>query len=261
MCDLQSFFLLKIQKMFKKLHNSLIVIIDTLAIFLDYMFTMNNEQINCAYLESLAFCDLVKLADEYGVDVPEDLDRRFLIAELLELAEEESNSNETQMVITGNDEDDEENVTLPQNYNETQIVGILRNPAWLFVFWNISTFDETKIKLNKGSSLKLRVCSFNSKEDDAPFDSFEVLLNDDSQEQYILLPKGINFVRVELINSKSSTSSDILAISPFIHIPKTSAWIQELNFGKENNFSPVIQLSGINDVLLEHYKEHRHSFM
>ena len=50
---------------------------------------MNNEQISCAYLETLAFKDLVKLADEYGVDVPQDLDRRFLIAELLELAQEE----------------------------------------------------------------------------------------------------------------------------------------------------------------------------
>ena len=38
---------------------------------------MNNEQINCAYLETLAFKDLIKLADEYGVDVPQDLDRRF----------------------------------------------------------------------------------------------------------------------------------------------------------------------------------------
>ena len=60
---------------------------------------MNNEQISCAYLETLAFKDLVKLADEYGVDVPQDLDRRFLIAELLELAQEESNASDVQMII------------------------------------------------------------------------------------------------------------------------------------------------------------------
>ena len=68
---------------------------------------MNNEQISCAYLETLAFKDLVKLADEYGVDVPQDLDRRFLIAELLELAQEESNASDVQMIIT--DDDGEEN--------------------------------------------------------------------------------------------------------------------------------------------------------
>ena len=48
---------------------------------------MNEEPMNRASLEKLSFSDLVQLADEYGVDVPEDLDRRFLIAELLELFE------------------------------------------------------------------------------------------------------------------------------------------------------------------------------
>ena len=35
----------------------------------------------------------------------------------------------------------DENDSLPKNYNETQISCILRNPAWLFVFWNISEAD------------------------------------------------------------------------------------------------------------------------
>ena len=48
---------------------------------------MNEVPISRAYLETLSFSDLVNLADEYGVDVPEDLDRRFLIEELFEIAE------------------------------------------------------------------------------------------------------------------------------------------------------------------------------
>ena len=90
---------------------------------------MNNEQINCAYLETLAFKDLIKLADEYGVDVPQDLDRRFLIAELLELAQEESNASDVQMIITDDDGEENEEINLPSNYNETKIAAILRNPA------------------------------------------------------------------------------------------------------------------------------------
>ena len=62
------------------------------------MVAMSEEPINRASLEKLSFSDLVKLADEYGVDVPEDLDRRFLIAELLELAEE-SNNKEDEMIL------------------------------------------------------------------------------------------------------------------------------------------------------------------
>ena len=119
---------------------------------------MNNEQINCAYLETLAFKDLIKLADEYGVDVPQDLDRRFLIAELLELAQEESNANDLQMIITDDDEENEE-INLPANYNETKIAAILRNPAWLFVFWNISEFDMNRLKLQK-ETLYLKVNTY-----------------------------------------------------------------------------------------------------
>ena len=61
---------------------------------------MEDEKINRGYLETLSFSDLVKLADEYGVDVPEDLDRRFLICEILELVQENSNDSSSNMIIS-----------------------------------------------------------------------------------------------------------------------------------------------------------------
>ena len=59
---------------------------------------METENINRAYLETLSFSDLSKLADEYGVDVPEDLDRRFLICELLDIVEESKLFNEDMII-------------------------------------------------------------------------------------------------------------------------------------------------------------------
>ena len=44
---------------------------------------MQNEILTRAYLETLSFSDLVTLADNYGIDVPENLDRSFLIGELI----------------------------------------------------------------------------------------------------------------------------------------------------------------------------------
>ena len=219
---------------------------------------MNNEQISCAYLETLAFKDLVKLADEYGVDVPQDLDRRFLIAELLELAQEESNASDLQMIITDDDEENEE-INLPANYNETQIAAILRNPAWLFVFWNISEFDMNKIKHQK-EILHIKVNTYKKSENSMITDSFEVQVLDESQEQYVLLPKGIDFVKIELLACKVN-SQETMAISSEIKVPKTSSWINELNFAKDNSFSNKLKLSGMEDVLMEQYKNHRHSFM
>lgn len=219
---------------------------------------MNNEQINCAYLETLAFKDLVKLADEYGVDVPHDLDRRFLIAELLELAQEESNADDLQMIITEEDDDNDE-INLPANYNETQIAAILRNPAWLFVFWNISEFDMNKIKHQK-ETLHLKVNTYIKKDDKIISDSFEIQVVNESQEQYVLLPKGIDSVKVELLACKMN-EQETMALSSEIKVPKTSTWINKLNFAKDNSFSSKLKLSGIEDVLMEQYKNHRHSFM
>ena len=86
---------------------------------------MNEEPMNRASLEKLSFSDLVKLADEYGVDVPEDLDRRFLIAELLELSEESNNKDEEMIIAT--ESDNQQPLIINGDFNETQISCVLRN--------------------------------------------------------------------------------------------------------------------------------------
>jgi len=218
---------------------------------------MNEEPINRASLEKLSFQDLVQLADEYGVDVPEDLDRRFLIAELLELAEE-SNNREDEMIIATED-DNQQPVVLNGNFNETQVSCVLRNPAWLFVFWNLNDNDAAKINDDASCSLKLRICSFQDLKDSKPEEAFEVQTPSQSQEQYVLLPKGKKYIKVELVCVKGG-SSEVIAFSPVIAIPQGSALVNDLQPGREEDFSPVIELSGIKELLTEQYKNHRHSF-
>ena len=145
---------------------------------------MKEETITRTYLETLSFSDLVELADDYDVDVPEDLDRRFLIAELLELAEE--SQREEQMIISS-DGKSKDDVVLSGNYNETQISCILRNPAWLFVFWNISDSDVAKFKDNPDGSLKLRICILNSADNPVPREAYDIQSSTTSQEQYVLI--------------------------------------------------------------------------
>ncbi len=218
---------------------------------------MKEETFDCASLEKLPFSDLVRLADEYGVDVPEDLDRRFLIAELLELSEE-SNHFDEEMVISS--EDGEINtVVLSGNFNETQVSCVLRNPAWLFVFWNISDADAAVVKETPGASLKLRICSYNDVKDAKPDEAFEVQTSSQSQEQYILLPKGKKNIKVELIYATPG-ANEVLAYSPMIAIPQGSSLVNDLQPGREMDFPPIIELSGMREILTEQYKNHRHSF-
>ena len=219
--------------------------------------TMNEEKITRAYLETLSFSDLSNLADEYGVEVPENLNRNFLIAELLELAEDASGTAEN--MIIASEEESGEIVDLPQNYNETQISCILRNPIWGFVFWNISDADSLQIK-EEETSLLLRICSFNSKDDLKPVEVLEVQASTTSQEQYILLPTEKKYIRVELLLARYATQS-VLAFSPLIEIPQGPKYVDEWQPGKEFDFSPIMKLSNVDDILLNQYKKHRNSFL
>lgn len=216
---------------------------------------MSKEIFNRAQLETLSFSDLTNLADDFGIDVPENLDRRFLIAELLELAEESEKIDD--MTISSENNDGIQ--PLPKNYNETQIACVLRNPAWIFVYWNINDSDHLMLKNLHNYELKIRVCSLQNEDDTVPFEAYEIQASREPQEQNVLLPAGIKYVKVELVYT-TATSGKVLAISPVITIPQGSDLVYDFKKGVDQNFPPVIQLSGIKNVLNHQYTMHRHSF-
>ena len=219
---------------------------------------MEEEKINRGYLETLSFSDLVKLADEYGVDVPEDLDRRFLISELLELAEE-SRKDDDFNVVSAPDDSLCMNTHLPKGYNETQISCILRNPVWAFVFWDISENDLLMLKGLSDYSLALRMCILGSEKDLNPLEVFEIAIPKNVNEQYVLIPAGRQFLRIELIYS-SGAGREVLAFSSVVTVPKGSESVENIQPGIENGFPEIIKLSGIEKILTEHYKNYCHSF-
>ncbi len=218
---------------------------------------MSDEALNRASLEKLSFQDLVKLADEYGVDVPEDLDRRFLIAELLELSEESDIYNEE--MIIASEGGAEQPVVLSGNFNENQVSCILRNPAWLFVFWNINEQDAARIRETPGASLKLRICSLSNPKDLKPEEVFDIQTSSQSQEQYVLIPKGKKFLKVELVLITPG-AGEVLAFSPVVSIPQGSSLVNDLQPGRDTDFSEIVELSGMKEILAEQYRNHRHSF-
>ncbi|MBQ5587422.1 MAG: ribosomal L7Ae/L30e/S12e/Gadd45 family protein, partial [Selenomonadales bacterium] len=67
-----------------------------------------------------------ELAEEYDLDIPEQLNRRFIISEILEIADE---LNEASIDDFETNENSVETTTeLPFTYNESQIDVVLRNP-------------------------------------------------------------------------------------------------------------------------------------
>lgn len=219
---------------------------------------MDDEIITRAYLETLSFSDLKKLADEYGVDVPEDLDRRFLLSELVEIAEETRQDKTAGMIISFENSINQ-STNLPDGYNETNITCILRNPVWAFVFWDISDTDMNMLNTLGDYSLSLRVCILVSPEELVPAESFEIDIPNGVNEQYVLIPSGKNYIRIELVYT-SGTNREVLAFSQVVSIPKSSNNVENYQPGINNDFSPVMKLSGIEKILSEQYKNYRHSF-
>lgn len=221
---------------------------------------METDIINRSYLETLSFSDLIKLADEYGIDVPENLDRRFLIGDLLEVAEEDGKKTEEMIVTNSSELDSSITEDLPRNFNETKITCIQRNPVWAFVFWTISESDMSMLKALPSYDLMLRVCTLPSKEEMTPTEAFEIQASRDDFEQYVLIPKGSQFIRIELVFASGATKK-ILAFSHVMELPQYSPYLNDYTPGKDEDFPEIIKLSGMEKILMDQYKNHGHSFL
>ena len=112
---------------------------------------MEDIPITRAYLESLTTQDLIKMADNFGVDMPPDLDRVFIIGELLEITSPPENDDGSFPGSNAEESDLEdsvltESVPLPRQYNITFIEVMIRDPLWAFVFWEIKAADKDQFE-------------------------------------------------------------------------------------------------------------------
>ena len=107
---------------------------------------MSELPLTRAYLETLANPELLKKADDLGIDISQNQDRAFLIEELLEVSsldgDEPNNGHEeetTDVVFV-------ESVPLPKHYNVTYIEVMIRDPFWAFAFWEIKASDKEQLE-------------------------------------------------------------------------------------------------------------------
>jgi len=104
------------------------------------MDSTSNGQFSRSRLESLSTTELVKLAEDFGVDIPPGLERIFIIEELLlenAYLSEPKTGEEIQIIPSYT-----EPVVLPKQYNISFIEVIIRDPLWAYVFWEIKSHDR-----------------------------------------------------------------------------------------------------------------------
>jgi uncharacterized protein len=224
---------------------------------------METKFLSRSYLETLSSADLISLADDYGIDIPDDLNRRFIIGELLEAAEEinqDCGHSENEMHAAGSAPVSESD-TLPESYNETMICAILRNPVWAFVYWDFKESDVKRLRSqNSLTSLMLRVSFFDEEESQKPSEAFDVQVSLSDREQYVLLPAGKKFVRIDLVAEFRNQPVETFAASRMLELPHGCELLTKALPGRDIKIDPVLELSGMSELLRSHYTNHRQSF-
>lgn len=216
------------------------------------------KHLSRGFLETLSSIELIRLADEYGIDIPDDLSRQFIIGDLIQLGEElEQSEGAKESIVLSSDEKTMNVDTLPQSYNETKVNIVLRNPVSLFVWWDLSEAVLEKIRESFGT-LSLTVYFFDDTRAEKISETFDIGISPEDREQYVIIPAGKKFVRVDLV-CECDGKKDPLAFSQLLSLPQTPKIIS-MRPGETLDIPQIMEISGAAELLREHYNEYRQSF-
>ena len=232
-------------------------------------------------LDSMSTAELIKLSCEYGIDFPDDLERCFVIEELLDAQKENDPPADPSggMLIEEESEDIEEidkeppikgsrsskkckelTGDLPLSYNKNTIDAVLRNPAWLFVFWDIKKAVIENLSADPAfQSLFLHVSFFDTPEDELPEDFFDLKTALCPGERYVMVMANKRFVKVDLAASFADREPDLFASTRIIEIPRESDIVRNASPGHKIDFPPLVELSGIKRILHDDFLNRRQS--
>ncbi|MDR2535881.1 MAG: DUF4912 domain-containing protein [Treponema sp.] len=209
-----------------------------------------------AYLESLTTRELIRLADSFGIEIPPDLERIFIIAEILDIDAD---------IAAGEfgKEDHEENplmettipepVPLPKQYNITFIEVLIRDPLWVFTFWEIKSYDkEVHEKAHDFGGYHLKV-SPGSAQYKTPKkeDSFTIPVGITDTAWYIGFPPEGGCFKVELCAVRGYEEIALAGSHPFtlpaLFNPPNRRNTERAAKADDLYANPLIRLSGVED--------------
>ncbi len=212
------------------------------------------------FLADASFEALLRLADTYSVEVPEDITRDELEELVQEAADEwreehaestgatgdvEESKYDVQAAVSGSPAEDE--VELPESYNETRIVLMLRDPSWAFAYWDIRENDQIAFqKSDKFEGLTIRVFLLpepDSGSEDAR-GTFDIPVSLIDNRWYINLPEQEIFYRLALYAVEEGAERE-LALSNVIAVPRGA--LADFQNG-HSSADEILAQSGIQDL-------------
>ncbi|MBB6481981.1 DUF4912 domain-containing protein [Spirochaeta isovalerica] len=209
-------------------------------------------------LQSLSYKSLLEIAERDHLAYDEGIEKEELIALVLDSLEEERLDRErlnnlavrieaTKYNVSLDEEFDfssAEEINLPERYNETKIMLMLREPTWGFVYWDLK-FDTVKELENDPSfqGLFLRMVELPeavySKDD--ILDYFDIPVNLTDRRRYIKFPTEDSFYTIELFSIHNEEEKLIIR-SNFIETSRN--YILPSRNAEMNNSDELVRLSG-----------------
>jgi hypothetical protein len=209
--------------------------------------TMDEIRLVRPFLDSLTTQELIRLADNYGIDIPPNLERIFVIEELLDYARGENSEREgeTQALV---ETTDLETAPIPRQYNITFIDVMIRDPLWAFVFWEIKAHDKDMYEKDPlFSGYVLRVNPMNKNKVALKEKSFTVPVESNDTARYLgFRQEQDGCFQVELCVTWGE-KGEVLAASRTFCLPKLPDKAVFAEEYPESQVPSLPILSGVND--------------
>jgi len=206
-----------------------------------------NNPVSRSWLESLCTDELIKLADTYGIDIPPGLERIFTIEEILEASNAENQQPVEDIVVNPSYS---ETALLPKQYNISFIEVIIRDPLWVFVFWEIKGHDrDVHENAADFNGYFLRVIPLVEEKEQQPMeDLFTVSVGAEDNARYLGFAEhgkeaDCYVIKLGVIRGDSEL---LIASSVPFYLPKLH---DNENITEQSN-NPLIRLSGIQDLTI-----------
>jgi hypothetical protein len=203
------------------------------------------------HLETLTTNELIKMADAMGIFIPLDLERSFIIQELLE-AGVELNTEEPQRVSEDSSDAIQtfEFAPLPKQYNVNYLEVLLRDPLWAFVYWEINSLSrKTYESFSDFKGFILHVEPLPFKGEKSLIEPFSISVGSTDTFWGIYIQPEMKLFQVKLC-AKRGERKEMIVSSREINVP------QPLDPGNEKvrNCSkyPMLGLSGIEEFEIIH---------
>ncbi|MDR2900992.1 MAG: DUF4912 domain-containing protein [Treponema sp.] len=198
------------------------------------------------YLETLTTGELVKMADTQGIDIPPDLERIFIIQEIIEAeADFEFDESETGAEVPADHDSILEQVSLPHQYNVNYLEVLLRDSLWAFVYWEINSLDREAYESSSDfKGFFLHVIPLSSKGVASTSDSFTISVGNTDDSWRIYLSPDIRLFQVNLCVNRRG-HNEVIISSRQLYVPQILDPADEAI--RNSPHYPFLRLSGIEE--------------